>query len=385
MAVIQQKDKNKWTKDGRSWYFDVYYIDMYGNRKEKKSKYYKLRKEAKNAEMEFLSNNECNKTNNKNITLHSVIDEWLLWKSNTVKSTTAYWIELIVNKHITSYFSSQLKLQEITSNILTKWKDNLKKEQLCIKSQNRTIGYFKEILHFASDNYNFDYRITNQLQKYRVEKNHKQINDALINYWTYEQFEQFIKYVKERDNFYYVLFRFLYFTGVRFGEMAALTWNDIDFTKKTVKINKTLTTKIKGKDFDVLDPKTENSNRYIDLDDNLIELLKEHKSHESKIYNFNNDMFVFGNIKHIAYMTVQRRLKQYTKDSKVGKFITIHGFRHSHASFLINLGLDIRNVAERLGDTKDVIERTYYHMFPEKKSETINAINKYNLSRNLSR
>lgn len=43
---------------------------------------------------------------------------------------------------------------------------------------------------------------------------------------------------------------------------------------------------------------------------------------------------------------------------------------------LIHLGLDFEDVAERLGDTVEMIQSTYYHMFPEKKSNTVNALNK---------
>ena len=64
------------------------------------------------------------------------------------------------------------------------------------------------------------------------------------------------------------------------------------------------------------------------------------------------------------------------------KRITIYGFRYFHASLLIDLGLDFKDVAERLGDTIEMVQNTYYHMFPEKKSKTVNALN--NLHKNKS-
>ena len=54
MAVYQEKDKKKWTKDKRKWYYRVYYTDMYGNRKQKVSKMFKTSNEAKEAESQFL-------------------------------------------------------------------------------------------------------------------------------------------------------------------------------------------------------------------------------------------------------------------------------------------------------------------------------------------
>jgi len=106
-------------------------------------------------------------------------------------------------------------------------------------------------------------------------------------------------------------------------------------------------------------------------------MLTEHKERESKIIDFNKEMFVFGNIKHISPTTFQRRLNNNIIKSNIKK-ITTHGFRHSHASLLINLGCDSRDVAERLGDTVEIVEKTYYHMFPSKKSRTINVLNSLN-------
>src|SRR5699024_1086165 len=106
------------------------------------------------------------------------------------------------------------------------------------------------------------------------------------------------------------------------------------------------------------------------------ELLLKHYEEEQKIYNFSKEMFVFGNVKYIAPTTFRRKLNKYIDISKV-KIITPHGFRHSHASLLIHLGCDSREVAKRLGDTVQVIESTYYHMFPEKEKHTITVLNNF--------
>ena len=54
MAVYNEKNKNKWTKDGRHYYYKCYYTDMYGNRKQKVSKMFLTSNEAKNSEREFF-------------------------------------------------------------------------------------------------------------------------------------------------------------------------------------------------------------------------------------------------------------------------------------------------------------------------------------------
>lgn len=132
------------------------------------------------------------------------------------------------------------------------------------------------------------------------------------------------------------------------------------------------------KGYKITTPKTSNSVRIIDLDDKLISLLKKHYERERKVYGFNKNMFVFGNVHYISSTTFRRKLNNYidiTNKTNNIKSITPHGFRHSHASLLIDLGCDSCDVAERLGDTVEMIERTYYHMFPEKKN-TVNILNK---------
>lgn len=95
---------------------------------------------------------------------------------------------------------------------------------------------------------------------------------------------------------------------------------------------------------------------------------------KKKIIGFNKNIFIFGNVKYIPATTFKRYLEKYIKQSEV-KIITPHGFRYSHASLLIDLGCDSRDVSKRLGDTVEMIEKTYYHMFPKKQKEAINKLN----------
>lgn len=371
MAVYQEKNKNKWTKDGRKWYFRCYYTDMYGNRKQKISKMYSSKKEAQNEESEFLVKIATNDETDLNISFESVFNEWLQYKKQFVKYTTFYKIKNNMENHILPIFKNY-KLHSIKINNLLLWKENLKKNNcLCETSFNKTIGYFKELLEYARINYDFDIKVSNKLQKNKLTKTNIKTIDSYWNFWTFEEFNEFIKNVDNKlDN---IMYNFLYYTGVRLGEMLALSWKNVDFSRKTIKIVDNLTwAEFKG--YDVTDPKTKNSIRMIDLDDNLVDLLLKHYNNEKKIYGFNESMYVFGNIKYYSPTTFRRHFKNNLLKSNI-KRITPHGFRHSHVSLLIHLGCDSRDVAERIGDTVQMIEKTYYHMFPEKKKNTVNLLN----------
>lgn len=370
MPVYREKNRNKWTKDGRSYYFRCYYTDLYGNRKQKESKLYKLSSEAKEAEREFLLKSKIIDETNHDISFIDVYKEWLSFKQSQIKSTTFYSVVKRSEYHIVPYFS-KFKLHAIKMNIINNWKEKISSLDITIGHKNTLIRTLKEILIYARDNYEYDNKIVSKIQLYKVEKViSKTIAES--NFWTFEEFNKFIKVVDKE--LYFIIFNFLYYTGLRIGEMIALTWNDINFTKKQVRVNKTFTDKVLNDTYKITTPKTNNSIRYVDIDENLLKLLIKHREKEEKIYNFKEEMFVFGNVTHIAPTTLKRYLYKYIEIAKVKK-ITPHGFRHSHVSLLINLGCDSRDVAERVGDTIQMVEKTYYHMFPAKKKKTVNLLN----------
>lgn len=371
MAVYQEKDKNRWTKDGRKWYYMLYYIDAYGNKKRKKSKLFATKESAKDAESEFRIKVKIQDENDINIQFETVLLEWLQYKKQLVKFTTYYKIEKGLKKHILPYFKPY-KLHAIKANILLTWKEIKKAEGILNpESLNKIIGYFQELLEYSRINYNFNIKVASKLQKDKVPKKKNRINDAEWNFWTYEEFNQFITGVTNRTD--YFMYNFLYYTGVRMGEMAGIRWENIDLDKKIIKIVDNLTRSEDG-GFETTDPKTNNSIRIVDLDDELVKLLKEHYNHEKNIYGFNNHFFVFGNVKYLSFTTFRNHLNKYIANMNI-KRITPHGFRHSHVSLLIYLGCDSREVAERIGDTVEMVEKTYYHMFPEKKKHTVNVLN----------
>lgn len=298
----------------------------------------------------------------------------MIFKSRVVKPTTYYGLKKKLDKNILEFFK-KYKLNAIKLNVIVEWMSWLDKKGTTKKHQNLIIGYLKEILTYAKDNYEFESKVITKIQKYRIDEVEDKKIVAEWNFWTFEEFNKFIGYVD--DPLYKLIFTFLYYTGLRLGEMIALTWNDLDFNRKTVNINKSFTNKLGDGQQHILSPKTKNSIRIIDLDNDLIILLKQHYKEEKNIYHFNKNMFLFGNVTPITPTTFSRRLDKYITLANVKK-ITPHGFRHSHVSLLIDLGCDSRDVAKRVGDTVQIVESTYYHMFPNKKSNTVNALNNLN-------
>lgn len=373
MAIYQRKDKNgKVVKDanGNSWYFRCYFTDRYGNRKQTKSRLYSTKGIASNEEHEFLRNIKTTDSIDLNIYFKQVCDEWLNFKKSKIKISTYYGVEKTTKKYIYKYFYN-FKLHDIKIRNLQEWKNNLIKNNLSISRTNLIISYLKEILTYSNVYYDFDSKITNYLVKIRDDSPIK--TDTLKdNYWTYDEYNQFITNVE--DSYYSLIFKFLYYTGVRLGELRALNWNDIDFTKKTLSITKSMSKDSFQVGSIIVSPKTKNSIRTLDLSDNLISELLEYKKEQQKIYGFNNNWYVFGGFQYLGITTLRNKLNKYIKIANVKK-ITIHGFRHSHVSLLIDIGCDFKDVAERIGDTIKMVQETYYHMFPERKKIIIERLN----------
>ena len=77
-------------------------------------------------------------------------------------------------------------------------------------------------------------------------------------------------------------------------------------------------------------------------------------------------------------MTLDIIISRFLRFENIFSFIIN---KNSHASLLINLGCDSREVADRLGDTIQIVEKTYFHLFSKKKNHSIELLNKFNESK----
>src|SRR5690606_12904144 len=148
----------------------------------------------------------------------------------------------------------------------------------------------------------------------------------------------------------------------------ALTWNDIDFKNRSININKSLTSKVKGVKWLITTPKTKSAIRSVLMPNIVIYMLNELHDYYKKYENYNNEWFVFGGVEPLADSNIDNHKNSICK--KIGKKIRIHDFRHSHVTLCIQLGADIVYISKRLGH-KNIAEtlNTYSHFFPNKQAE----------------
>lgn len=163
------------------------------------------------------------------------------------------------------------------------------------------------------------------------------------------------------------------FTGLRCGELCALKWSDIDFTKRiiTVQRNISIYQKENKRAVEIQEGTKTRLKRIIPLNDNAIEILNY-----IKVYNPNSEFLIKTNSKvpdvSIISSTYNRIIKYAGIKGKTG----IHTLRHTFASELIKHNIDIKIVSEILGHSSvSFTYDTYVHLNTSQKLTAVQDLN----------
>lgn len=186
---------------------------------------------------------------------------------------------------------------------------------------------------------------------------------------------QVLKSTEEKFNYSlsvvpYIIY-FLFKTGMRYGELVAITWDDIDYQKKKIHTYRRFNTAI----HDFVNAKNSTSIRDVPLDEKSIFILKEIQ-HYQKFYNkqieyINSNNLVF---QHYGYkyslpdiVSVNKAIKKILTDNDIQPMITTKGARHTYGSYLWHKGIDLGVIAKILGH-KDItmLIEVYGHTLEEK-------------------
>ena len=177
-------------------------------------------------------------------------------------------------------------------------------------------------------------------------------------FWTKEEYLKFADAMMDKPMSYYA-FEMLYWTGIREGELLALTPADFDFEKRTVTINKSFQ-HLNGRDI-ITSPKTEKSNRTIQLPKFLCDEMQDYLK---MLYDVGLEDRMFP----VTKSYLHREMDRGAKEAGV-KRIRIHDIRHSHVSLLIDMGFSVTAIADRVGHESIDITYNYAHLFPSKQAE----------------
>jgi len=199
---------------------------------------------------------------------------------------------------------------------------------------------------------------------------------------TSKDIEVLIKaYKKDLNLFIYV---FALFTGLRQGEILALSHEDINLTDNIININKSLNrTKIDGKNRIVVSkPKTEESIRKVPLPENLIFDIKKHVNKEKEKHlrlkiPFNSEAFLFtsNTCSAVRGDRLNTRWKEIQKQIGIEP-ITFHGLRHSFCTLLAEKGVPLKTASVLMGHSDiRTTAKIYTHINESQKQDAVKKLN----------
>lgn len=367
-------------RDGRQKYrVRVNYRDNQGRYRQAERTAYGL-EEAK--EIEYQLTKDLQAGASKRLTVSDLAQEYYESKRYELRETSFAKLRYIVGTYVLPYVGS-VRLDKLTAPVLQDWKNSISSCDTLssLRSKKNTYSTFSAMLNYAV---RMDYLPQNPLKKLGTFKETVQIRQEM-QFYTSEEFGRFITAAREiAENSaeeyewnYYVFFMIAFFTGMRKGEMFALTWQDVQ--GDVIKVTKSLTQTLRGADR-ITAPKNAASIRDIQVPVPLSEALGEHLNRCREYDNFSPDWYICGGLKALRSTSLQNKAKAYSTKAGV-KEIRIHDFRHSHASLLAHAGINIQEIARRLGHSKvSTTLNTYAHLYPAEQDRAVEVLNSVSLN-----
>ncbi len=371
-------------KDGLQKYrVRINYVDRDGKNRQLDRVAYG-RDEAKELEIRLIK--DLREETVKKITLQELYNEYIKVKQFEVRETTLDKNKKLLKAYIIPYFNNK-KLNSITISTLQRWKTYIE-QQTTSDGSPFSLGYKKKIysVFIALLNYavKMEYIDRNLLSALG---NFKDVN-AIKSDIDFYMPNEFLKYIKvsrdfakqmEKDTnnirewYFYIFFNIAFYTGLRKGEINALKWTDIK--NNTIYVTRSISQTLKGKDRET-PPKNKSSIRSIQIPIPLKKALDEHYNRCQQLSGFNDDWRICGGAICLRDSAIDKHNYLYAKTANI-KRIRIHDFRHSHASLLANSGINIQEIARRLGHTNiEMTWNTYSHLYPKEEEKALEILNK---------
>ncbi len=345
-------------KDAKTntWYVKLYYTDYTGARKQKMKRGFALQRDAKDWERHFLEVQQ----GTPDMTFQALYELYTADLTIHARESTCRSQFCAIRRHLLPFWKDK-KLNEITPADVRSWQGEIKKSSLSEYSQYAVNNYLSSMFNFAVKYYNLP------ANPCRMVKTIGKIHRSL-NFWTLEEFKRFLPTVQEP--MLRAAFLVLFYTGIRCGELLALTVKDFDPKEKTITVRGTFHRF--NKIDTITEPKTDNSNRTITVPPFLAE---EISAAISRIYAPEPDERIFQTVTSSRLYTA---IQKGTESAQT-KRIRVHDLRHSHVALLIDMDFPPILIAERIGDTVDMVNRVYGHLYPNRHKEVADQLEKLKL------
>jgi len=254
-------------KENGSWYVVTQYTDWTGERKPKCKRGFATRREALEWEQKFQQQS----AGDLDMSFEAFCEIYANDLKARLKESTWQTKENIIKTKLLPYFGKR-KINEITAKDVIAWQNEL----LAYRDEKRkpySQTYLKTLHNQLSAIFNHAVRFYDLHSNPAAKAGNMGTEERReMLFWTKEEYQKFAEEMMDKPVSYYA-FQVLYWTGIREGELLALTPADFDFERGTVKISKTYQ-RLKGQDV-ITSPKTKKSNRTIQMPDFLCQEMQE--------------------------------------------------------------------------------------------------------------
>lgn len=345
------------------------------------------KRKAERVLKEMIAKYEGLNLENENVLFTTFLDKWLQSVKPILKPATWESYDKTVSGKIKPYFEQKnYRFREMKPEIFTEYfvylategKSN-DKGGLSYKTVKNIRGVLSSAYEYAIEN---SYIKDNPVLKSRMPSFAHSIKKDVPEY-NAQQVRKLLLYAKEHESHIYIFLLLALYTGLRKGELLALTWEDIDYDKKLLNVNKSRTGSRKNVTMQITTPKTKSSNRKIPINDFVIGELKAEKQRQEDYakllgngYDKSHDFIVRTVLgkPYVNLSAINRVVNRLTENAGL-PHCTIHGFRHSVASILDDNGVPIQDISVLLGhESVNTTERIYINRRKTAKETTINAL-----------
>jgi len=338
MPVKSYKDRNGKTK----YYSSFYYSDYTGQRIRKKKEGFATAAAAKQFEKDFLEQH----SGSSDILFRNLAANYMKDCAQRLKPTTMQAKKVLIDGYVLPYFGD-LPISEIEPLHVRNWQNQLLKGDHSPGSLRMIHSNLSAILTFGVKYYGLPRNPATLAGSMGTLKRQKE-----IHFYTLDQFRQFLPFVREQ---FRLPLKILFYTGLRIGELLALTINDFDPAAGTLDINKTKSSTLKI----IQSPKTAKSKRIVTLPEFLIHEISNYIAARFYDPQPQDELFYW-----LVRNTLSTEIHNAAKLAELPQ-IRLHDLRHSHASLLISMNVPPLAVSERLGhETIKTTLEIYSHLYP---------------------
>lgn len=294
------------------------------------------------------------------------LSEWLtLYVKPTAKQRTYKKYQQQIELHILP-FLGEFKLSQLTATVLQRFTVELSCKGLSTNTVNGIITLIKTSLKRAVQVGVTEKEFSSAIVRPKQREKH-------VDCFTKDEQRKIERFVIERKKPRLFGIVLTLYTGLRIGELLALTWNDVDLKKGTIAVKKTCRDSWQnGKYIKLIEtPKTDCSMRVIPIPKQLLTHMKALKKKSKSDYVIDGKNEYGSGIRSYqnSFDLLLKRLKLPHKG--------FHSLRHTFATRALECGMDIKTLSEILGHKNPTITlKRYAHSMLEHKTEMMNKIGK---------